>query len=280
MLFGVIMFSSACTNTSKITDKTLLSKTPFGVCYSKVSPDQVRSYELVIVEPDFYTKTEVEALKKTGTTILAYITLGETDSNRWYYPLLEQQGFIGINENWGSAYLDLENEEVRSILLEKMLPEVMIKGFDGLFLDTIDAVAPYTERRGLRSHMVDLIKEIRVHFPDKIIIQNAGLFLLEETRSSIDAVLIEDIASGYDFENQRYYIKNLEEFNERLNLVRNTAIEFNIPIFIVDFAETKADIFEVRSRLDTLNVPYFISNIQLSKLPGKAETVANKVRRN
>lgn len=279
MLIGVIMMSLACTNTSEINDKFISSKTPFGVCYAKVTPDQVRAYEMVIVEPDFYTKAEVEALKNTGTTILAYITLGEVDKNRWYYPLLEQEGFIGVNENWGSSYLNLEKKEVRSILLDRMLPEVMIKGFDGLFLDTIDAVAPYTERRELEPYMVELIHTIRAQHPGITIIQNAGLFLLDETRSSVDAVLIEDIASGYDFENQKYYIKNKEEFQNRVELVTSTAEEYKTPIFIIDFAELPAEISEIKSRLDTLNFPYFISNIQLSKLPVKPETVANKVRR-
>lgn len=279
MLIGVIMMSLACTNTSGINDKFISSKTPFGVCYAKVNPDQVRNYQMVIVEPDFYTKAEVEALKNTGTTILAYITLGEVDRNRWYYPLLEQEGFIGVNENWGSSYLNLEKKEVRSILLDRMLPEVTIKGFDGLFLDTIDAVAPYTERRELEPYMVELIHTIRAQHPGITIIQNAGLFLLDETRSSIDAVLIEDIASGYDFENQKYYIKNKEEFQNRVELVTSTVEEHKTPIFIVDFAESPSEISEIKSRLDTLNFPYFISNIQLSKLPVKPETVANKVRR-
>ena len=279
MLIGIVIMSFACTNTSGISDKSILSKTPFGVCYAKVNPDQVRAYEMVIVEPDFYTKEEVEALKSTGTTILAYITLGEVDSNRWYYPLLEQQGFLGINQNWGSAYLNLEKQEVRSVLIDRVLPEVMIKGFDGLFLDTIDAVAPYTERRELEPYMVELIQGIRIQHPDITIIQNAGLFLLEETRRSIDAVLIEDVASGYDFENQSYYIKSRDQFHDRVELVTSTAQEFKIPVFIIDFAESKPEVSEIKSRLDTLNVPYFISNIQLTNLPSNPGTVANKVRR-
>ena len=278
-LISIIMMFSACKSTSLTGSHSIVNKTPFGVCYAKVTPEQVSNYKLVIIEPDFYTKAEIQALKATGSTIIAYITLGEVDPNRWYFPLLEQQGFLGMNENWGSSYLDLSKEEVRSILLDRVLPEIMVKGVDGVFLDTIDAVAPYGERKELAPYMVEVISNIRIRYPDVTVIQNAGLFLLKETKSVIDAVLIEDIASGYDFENQRYYVKALNEFNDRKELVISTSEKYNIPVFIVDFADTEAGISEVKSRLDTLNTPYFISNIQLSQLPERTGRVANRIRR-
>ena len=273
------MMYSACNTSSGIVNHSILNKTPFGVCYAKVTPEQVKGYKLVIIEPDFYTKAEIHELKATGTSIIAYATLGEVDPNRWYFPILEQQGFLGLNENWGSSYIDLSKEEVRSVLLDRVLPEIMVKGVDGLFLDTIDAVAPYTERRVLAPDMVEIITGIRKRYPETTIIQNAGLFLLEETKEAIDAVLIEDIASGYDFENQKYYIKSLERFHERQDLVANTFEKYDLPVFIVDFAISEPDITEIKSRLDTLETPYFISNIQLNQLPLNSGKVANKITR-
>lgn len=269
----------ACNTSSGIATLSILNETPFGVCYAKITPEQVQDYKLVIIEPDFYTKAEIQELKATGTSIVAYMTLGEVDPNRWYFPLLEQQGFLGMNENWGSSYIDISKDEVRSILLDRVLPEIMLKEVDGLFLDTIDAVAPYGERRALAPYMVEMITGIRNRYPQATVIQNAGLFLLEETRTVIDAVLIEDIASGYDFADQTYYVKSLEEFNERADLVVSTSQKYDIPVFIVDFAVSQSAISEIKSRLDTLVSPYFISNIQLSQLPFKPDEVANKIRR-
>ncbi len=273
------MMYSACNTSSGIVNHSILNETPFGVCYAKVTPEQVKGYKLVIIEPDFYTKTEIHELKATGASIIAYATLGEVDPNRWYFPILEQQGFLGINENWGSSYIDLSKEEVRSVLLDRVLPEIMAKGVDGLFLDTIDAVAPYGERRALAPDMIKVITGIRSRYPNTTIVQNAGLFLLEETKEIIDAVLIEDIASGYNFENQTYYIKSLDKFHERQDLVVTTSEKYDIPVFIVDFAVSQSNIDEIKSRLDTLETPYFISNIQLNQLPSRPYRVANKITR-
>lgn len=276
-LIGVCMLFANCSSIKNIQNDFNISISPFGVCYAKVTPAMVENYKMVIIEPDFYTKTEITALKATGTTIIAYITLGEVDSNRWYFPLLEERGFLGVNENWNSSYLNLEDEETRTILLEKVIPEVMIKGVDGIFLDTVDAVSPYTERNNLAPYMLMLIKGIRDQYPNKLIIQNAGLFLLEESKEWIDATLIEDIASGYNFNNKEYFIKDLNSFNERVTLIRTASDKYNIPFLIIDFADSKPAIEEIKSRLDSLHFPYFISNIQLNQLPNNPKNVTNKI---
>tara|TARA_R110000868_G_scaffold304437_23_gene565445 strand:+ start:10189 stop:11064 length:876 start_codon:yes stop_codon:yes gene_type:complete len=279
-LFGVSLLITQCDTSKNLNGNFLLKKTPFGVCYAKVTPEQIKNYELVIIEPDFYSKSEINALKATGTTIIAYMTLGEVDLNRWYFPLLEEEGFLGINENWNSSYLNLESDETRAIILDKVLPEIMIKGVDGVFLDTIDSVSPYTERSNLIPFMVEVIKGVRDRYPKTIIIQNAGLFLLEESKNVIDAVLIEDIASGYNFINKDYYIKDLNSFHERVEIISAASKKYNLPFLIVDFAEEPSALKEIKVRLDSLYFPYFISNIQLNQLPVKPERVANKIKVN
>lgn len=269
----------SCSNTQKMISHSLVQDlTPFGVCYSKVTPDQVKNYRMVIIEPDHYSKLEIEALKETGTKIIAYITLGETDDNRWYFSLLEERGFEGKNENWGSYYLNLADYETRSILIDRAFPGVMSKGVDGLFLDTIDAVAPYTERFEMEPYMVELIRDLRSKYPSTIIIQNAGLFLLDQTKIYVDAVLIEDIASGYNFDENEYFIKNNEEFEQRVNLILEASLENDLPFFIVDFAASSLATKEIKTRLDKLNKPYFIGDIHLSKLPNDPKKVTNRFR--
>jgi uncharacterized protein (TIGR01370 family) len=254
---------------------SIVQKTPFGVCYVKLMPEQVQNYEMVIIEPDYYSRSEIQALKATGTTIIAYITMGEVDRTRWYYPLLEERGFVGVNKNWDSPYLNLFDKPTRRIMMDKVLPEIMIKGVDGIFLDTIDAVAPYSERKEMAPLMGEMILEMRERYPETIIIQNAGLFLLETTRPAIDAVLIEDIASGYDFENELYLVKSQEQYQQRTEMVNSISEQYDVPFFIVDFANSELALSEVSSRLDQLGFPYFISNIQLNKLPQNPSPYTN-----
>lgn len=272
----LITLLSACKATEQEAMK-LSDHTPFGVIYAKTTPEQVQNYNMVIIEPDHYTKAEIDALQATGTSIIAYITLGEVDKNRWYFPLLEERGFAGINENWDSPYLDLSDDSTRAILLELVLPEIMVKGVDGLFMDTIDAVAPYTDRNEMQPYMVDIIKGIRERYPNTTIIQNAGFFLLDQSAEDINAVLIEDIATNYNFSTREYILREYTEYQERVAYLREYTNRYELPFFIIDFADDLERVQEVRSRLDSLKFPYFISNIGLSELPFNPDEVSNVV---
>lgn len=279
ILAGVALafFLTQCKNSGKA---VFLAEehTPYAVCYAKVSPGQVQNYQMVIVEPDFYSREKMTDLKAGGTEIIAYIPLGEVDENRWYYPLLEERGFLGRNENWNSAYINLEDKQSRDIILNRVVPAIMEKGANGLFLDTIDAVAPVTERSHLQPYMVQLIKEIRQRYPNIIIIQNAGVFLLEETKDAVDAFMTESLASDYDFTSGEYKVRTAADFNNRLTYLEHYAGQTKKPYFVLDFADNKAKRKQVSARLDTLNRPYFISNIGLSKLPEIPEGYSNTLK--
>lgn len=240
----------------------------FGIVYSKITPEQVVPYNVIILEPDHYSKTEVDALKADGRLVIAYISLGEVNPSRWYFPYLEDRGFLGVNENWGSHYLRLDDEGTRRVLLDKVLPNIMIKGFDGLFLDTVDAVAPYaTDRAHLQSSMVTLISALDQRHPDAYIIQNAGLFLLDQTTPHIDAVLVEDVASMYNFDTQTYAVKPDSAFQEKSAMLQEYETRFDRPVWVVDFADSIALKEQLIKRLAPLPFPYFISTIDLTTLP-------------
>ncbi|MBE79652.1 MAG: hypothetical protein CL670_10890 [Balneola sp.] len=252
--------------------------TPFGVCYAKVTPEQVDNYGMVIIEPDFYSKEEMSALRSTGTKIIAYVTLGEVDENRWYFNRLKEIGFVGKNDNWNSYFIDLEKKESRQLILNEVIPEIIAKGVDGLFLDTIDAVSPVTERGHLQPYMVEMIEGIRKNYPNKVIIQNAGVFLLDRTKDDIDAFLTEALASDYNFVSKEYSVRTAEDFNDRLTYLNYYAGQSNKPFFIVGFADSDIKRKQLTTRLDTLGRPYFISNIGLSKLPIQPDSITNNLK--
>lgn len=113
--------------------------------------------------------------------------------------------------------------------MNQIVPQLLSLGYDGLFLDTIDAVAPYTIRRDMEEDMVELIQGIRKNNPDKVLIQNAGFFLLDQTSEYVNAVAIEGVASGYDFKENEYLLKSEKEFEERLNFIGSMYGNYGIP---------------------------------------------------
>lgn len=238
----------------------------FGVDFSKVSKEAATDFDLLIIETANYTSNEIENLNQPGNTILGYVSLSEVNPSRWYFPILEKRGFLGENSNWGSFYINLEDSVSRSFILDQVIPEILMKGVDGLFLDTIDGVAPYTERNHLESYMVELIGEIRAQHPDIQIIQNSGLFLLEQTRNWIDKVLIESVATNYDFTEKRYLLRDDEEYIGRVQWFRNSINTFDGELLLLEYVDRLDVAQTVTNRLDTLGYPYYLARIELDSL--------------
>ena len=262
----MILFNSCSTTDSTVGTLGYEALSPFAASYEKITPDQVSGYDLIIVEPSHFNKSEVNALKNTGALVLAYISLGEVGDYRWYFSLMEERGFLGKNENWNTYYINLADTQVYSLFFDQIIPEIMVLGFDGLFLDTVDSVAPYTPRSYLQTDMLRLIQQIRTEYPESMIIQNAGLFLLNNTAEVVDAVLIEDVATAYNFGNKSYALKEEEAYRSKVNTIQTLSQENDIPFLIIDFAKEKPLQDMAVQRLESLEFPYFINTIELNNI--------------
>lgn len=267
LITTVMVYATSCSTTNS-TVHTLgyEALSPFAASYEKINPDQISEYDLIIVEPTHYNKSEVKALKNTGAVVLAYISLGEVGEYRWYFSLMKEHGFLGKNENWNTYYLNLADPEVYALFFDGIIPEIMVLEFDGLFLDTVDAVAPYTSRSHLQPDMLRLIQQIRAEYPESMIIQNAGLFLLNNTAEAIDAVLIEDVATSYHFDTNSYSLKDERSYKSKVNTIQTLSQEYDLPFLIIDFATEQSLRDLAVQRLDSLEFPYFINSIELNNI--------------
>lgn len=239
-----------------------------AIVYGKVLPEEVKNFRIVVVEPDHYTKEEIDAFHQKGLKVIAYLSLGEVDTNRWYYPYLREENLLlGKNEIWGSWYIRIESSYFQQLLLNKIVPNIMFKGFDGLFFDTVDAVAPYTERSHLAPEMANIICSIHQQYPDAIKIMNSGLFLLPQVYSSISLLAIEDVATSYDFGSGHYRLASDSSFYEKLSLLKQIREKYRLPVLIIDYADSDDLKREVEKRLSGFNAFYYISTVDLQKIP-------------
>jgi len=265
ILIFVGLFLINCTSSKKTIHNTMYET--FGIAYSKINLSEAEGYDLLIVEPYFYSKDEVAKFQAKGIKVIAYLSLGEVNESRKYFEEFKKVGFKGKNENHGSFYTDLTNSKIKDKFIYNIVPELLSFGYDGLFLDTIDAVSPYTIRREMRGDMVELIKSIRELNPSKILIQNAGFFILDETAELVNAIAIEDVASGYNFETDEYLVKSAQKFQERIEFIDELYQTYEIPFLIIDFAKDSSTEQVIVERLDKTQFPYFISNIGFKGLP-------------
>lgn len=150
--------------------------------------------------------------KKDGRPLLlGYVTVGEAHPHGPVWPQVQGQPWV-IKENpaWGSLVVDVRSPEWRGLLLDTVIPSVLAKGFDGLFLDTFDSALALAEGDGAAAFagtdqaLVSLVREIKARWPDRLLAVNRGLPLLPALAPSLDLVMVEDLSSLYDFDLKDY----------------------------------------------------------------------------
>lgn len=211
----------------------------FGVQFSGTYHlPALRSYDLVIIDPDQAQHEEPDSLFATRSLAVAYVNIGEAEDYRWYRSEVRKEWLKGANPNWaGHSYLDVRNEGWQNLLLEKIIPRIFRRPYAGLFLDMVDIASPglYPE---MSDGVVDLIKRIRSAYPDKIIIMNGGAFLAGRVRDEVDALCAESVFSSYDFGSKNYFVRPAAESSERAKELRGISERNGMKILDIDYAPT------------------------------------------
>ncbi len=225
----------------------------------------------------FDTESMVERLKATvghdgsrRKLVIAYIDIGEAEDWRWYWTWSQVDWLPGEErpadwpefivtqdpDGWGGNYpVAYWDEEWKDIVIygentgedpdrdySSILDEVLLDGFDGIYLDWVEAfsdedVAAEAARQGKDPaiEMILLIEEMRDYAaarnPDFVIIQQNASDLCEghpELLDAIDAIAQEAVwfdgdatddwadPAGYDFENEtsltQWYLDALDPY--------------------------------------------------------------------
>ena len=242
-----------------------INKNSVFVCYGRLEPESIKGYSYVILESKYYTFYEVQRIKAQNDKVVAYISLGEINTNSAYFQQFNSD-FSGKNEVWNSHYLNLKSEKTLEILM-KMVDTILANGYDGLFLDNIDNFSDYGPQSNQKSEVIQLIKQIKTDYFNHILIQNAGLELINETNQYIDSVVIESVASNYTFEDKSYKLRDEFDFEEYVNKLVAIKNQYHLPVLLIEYADTILLRNAIEKRIKPSRFDYFIGNINLQTMP-------------
>lgn len=241
----------------------------------------------------FNTRKMVGTLKASKASdgvhrkiVIAYINIGEAEDWRWYWKWskknlkkkglpadwpkyivkLDPDGWSGNYpvKFWSDEWKDLviygRNRKNAEFDFSSMLDEVLKDGFDGIYLDWVEAyaekdvaAAAKSERRNPAKEMVSFIREIRdfgrKSNPDFIVIQQNASSLAEEQPNIldvVDAIGQEDIwyggGSDVKWANPMGYDKKqkADDTSEMLRLLE-TYKKAGKPVFTIDYTVKHAE---------------------------------------
>jgi uncharacterized protein (TIGR01370 family) len=218
-LLVVVMLSLSFTGSSSV-------RMPWVAYYSdQARPEEFRGYKLVIFDGDRHPP--LAPVAAAGTVVLAYLSLGEIEQHRTWFPAIQEMGILaGENRNWpGSYYVDLRDPRWPREVIGKLVPALLAQGFQGLFLDTLDDPVEL-ERcdprrfRGLTAAAAQLVQDLRRAFPSMTLMMNRGYGLLPAVARHIDIALGESICGTYDFGLKVYRRVPAAENQEQVRLLK------------------------------------------------------------
>lgn len=232
--------------------------------------------DLVVADASFdantgadYTKPDLERMRQRPDgrqrLVIAYLSIGEAEEYRPYWkpewktqppPWLFEENcrwpknyVVGF---WMDAWKDLMFRGPQS-----SLKRILDAGFDGVYLDRIDAYWDLREKYpNGRAEMLKFMKELataaRKVNPQFLIIAQNAEDLLEEPayRAAIDAVAKEDLLYGVEKTGVRNDKQMVDESLAQLRLLAKE----DKPVFVVEYLQNRDDITKARRELAKLGM--------------------------
>lgn len=160
-----------------------------------------------------------------------------------------QDGVPDENGVWGSYYVDAGDAQWQSTVLAKMGRLQNELHVDGFFLDTLDTASPWGNYSFSQGHMAGLLKAIRKAYPDRFILANRGMFLLESDTqayvSSMDGLLYESLYCIWDWGAKRGVVSPwaVGDVGYLKDPVLPAAAKYGFHMFYINYLDPSQDDF-------------------------------------
>ena len=202
---------------------------------------QLRHFDQIVVQPNQLHDEEVSALLRSGSSIVAYVSVGEVAQNSVDFVAIDKRWVIGKNPAWDSLVMDYRAEGWRRYLLEKHFRPLWQLGYRAFFLDTMDSYLLVQkqgpERQAQEDGLRDLLRTIKSEFAGSKVIVNRGFDVLDTAHDYIDGLIAEAYFSIWDPQTREITAvtdSNRQWLHNQLLSVQNN---YHIPVTVVDYVQ-------------------------------------------
>jgi len=111
--------------------------------------NRLSDYKTVVIDAQYFSKEQIDALKRDGKTVYSYINIGSIENFRDYFDTYSDL-ILGAYENWDEEYwVDAADERWYAFVTGELAPALLDKGVDGFFVDNCDVYYHYPTQRML-----------------------------------------------------------------------------------------------------------------------------------
>lgn len=118
---------------------------PYGVFLSCDSTQMARfsDYQTIVIDAEYFTQTDIAALKTSGHTVYTYLNVGSLENFRPYYNRFVDET-LAVYQNWeNERWIDVSDAGWQTFLTDTLAADDLQKGVDGFFIDNCDVYYLY-----------------------------------------------------------------------------------------------------------------------------------------
>ncbi len=213
--------------------------------YSGGQIPQLLQYDVVDIDVEDgaanYEPQDVAVLKSQGKLVLSYINIGSAEPFRSYWSQV-QPYILKKYPGWDEFYMDASKPGYRDVLLGTVVPQILGKGVDGLFLDNVDAGSD-TGRSDVTAGIVELVRQIHASHPSTLLIaQSSNLRVLTERGSDgrpfyqyVQGLAREEVSATYQGGYRKIPVRQSDAMLQTLAAWRSKGLT----VFTLDYANSK-----------------------------------------
>lgn len=226
----------------------------FFVYYGFGKLELLANYKQLVLQPNHYSAEDIAGLKAKGTSPLAYISLGEDfakEARPWQR--------AARNTGWNTHYVQVGHPAWQKHLIAAATG-YLAKGFEGLFLDTVEVVDVFPEDRDA---ILVLIASLRTVVGSRSLVANRGFSLLPELAQLVDAVLFEGFSTRWTADSyEALSVPDLEWTKHIVTQLKRAGLK----VYALDYSSTPELSRFARKRAATFGLGTQVSNRDLTEI--------------
>ncbi|MCL6527622.1 MAG: endo alpha-1,4 polygalactosaminidase [Thermaceae bacterium] len=230
------------------------SAQPIALYYGAGELPKLARYQRVVLQPEFYSAAELAWLSRQGSSPIAYLSLSEDTGPPAPWQRPER------NPDWGGAYVWASHPGWVNHVLNQA-QSALSKGFQGLFLDTLDIAEVFPEEA---PHVLMLVALLREATAPAYLMANRGFTLMPRLVEFVDGHLFESFSAAWTREG-RYEAWPPPILEDHARLAQEL-IQTDLELFALDYADTPALEAFARRRARQFGLHPFVSDKALSRI--------------
>lgn len=226
------------------------------------SLEQLKKYDLIVIDAQYFTKSDIELLHQNGTKVYTYLNIGSIENFREYYTTYEKLT-IGRYEHWDEEkWVDVADPDWQKFM-EQLSQELFEKGVDGFFIDNCD-VYYYAPRESIFEGLTAILQNIMTF--DKAVIINGGDTYVTEYRErygAIDHIMTgvnqESVWSAIDFDKGTFYEQTKETRDYYCNYLEACQAD-GMDVYLLEYTTDKKLIQKIKKYCNEHDFHFYVSN--------------------